>query len=198
MSRRAQQRQETRQRVYEAALEIFRRDGVVESRIEDIAQRAGVSRGTFYFHFPTREAVLAEVLVEAEAEFVAAIDALPEDAEIGAVLSATAQAMSRRWSAAPRLWMEVGLVAMRTTAEKLAKGQGTDGIRAALGRRFAASARSGQLSQLVPPQVLSDFYLANAFAVAVSWSAEPGIMPLEQALQASAVLFLDGARSRQS
>jgi len=32
------------------------------SLAEDIAQLAGVSRGTFYFHFPTKEAVLMEYL----------------------------------------------------------------------------------------------------------------------------------------
>ena len=36
MSRREQQRQETRRKVFEAALVVFRRDGVADSRIEDI------------------------------------------------------------------------------------------------------------------------------------------------------------------
>ena len=195
-SRRQQQRQETRRKVFEAALNIFRRDGVSESRIEDIATRAGVSRGTFYFHFPTKEAVLSELLVTAEADFTAEIDALPADAPIEDVLNTTAMAMARPWSAEPSLWMEVGLVAMRNTADKLAHGQPTDGIRAVLGRRFEHAAETGQLSTLVPHQIIADFYLANAFAVAVSWSTNPDIMPLAGALQAAAILFLDGARGR--
>jgi AcrR family transcriptional regulator len=196
VSRREQQRQETRRKVFEAALHIFRRDGVSESRIEDIATLAGVSRGTFYFHFPTKEAVLTELLLTAEADFTAEIDALPADAPIEDVLNTTAAAMARPWSAEPLLWMEVGLVAMRNTADKLAHGKPTDGIRAVLGRRFEAAAGTGELSGLVPAQIIADFYLANAFAVAVSWSTNPDIMPLDAALRAAAILFLDGARVR--
>jgi len=196
VSRREQQRQETRRKVFEAALTIFRRDGVAESRIEDIATLAGVSRGTFYFHFPTKDAVLSELLLTAEADFTAEIDALPAGAPIEDVLNTTAAAMARPWSAEPLLWMEVGLVAMRNTADKLAHGQPTDGIRAVLGRRFEAAAGTGQLSSLVPAQIIADFYLANAFAVAVSWSTNPDIMPLVDALKAAAILFLDGARVR--
>ena len=55
------QREETRQRVYETALEEFRRSGMAAADVGKIAAEAGVARGTFYFHFPTKEHVLAEL-----------------------------------------------------------------------------------------------------------------------------------------
>jgi AcrR family transcriptional regulator len=55
------QRLETRQRVYEAAVAEFRRSGVADGDIGAIISAAGVARGTFYFHFPTKEHVLEEV-----------------------------------------------------------------------------------------------------------------------------------------
>ncbi|QDX80539.1 hypothetical protein B9N43_04290 [Denitratisoma sp. DHT3] len=54
------QRQETFNRVYEAALAEFRRVGVDQSRVSDICERAGVAKGTFFFHFPTKDHVLLE------------------------------------------------------------------------------------------------------------------------------------------
>lgn len=54
------QRQETFVRVYEAALEEFRRVGVDKARVSDICQLAGVAKGTFFFHFPTKDDVLLE------------------------------------------------------------------------------------------------------------------------------------------
>lgn len=54
------QRQETFSRVYEAALEEFRREGVDQARVSDICARAGVAKGTFFFHFPTKDHVLLE------------------------------------------------------------------------------------------------------------------------------------------
>ena len=59
--RRQAQRLETRQRVYEAAVAEFRRSGVAEADIGAIISAARVARGTFYFHFPTKEHVLEEV-----------------------------------------------------------------------------------------------------------------------------------------
>ena len=191
-SRRERQRLETRQRVFEAAVEVFRRAGVNAAKIEDITKLAEVSRGTFYFHFPTKEHVLTELLLVEEAELVERVEAVPPEATIEQVLAAAAGAIAERWSEEPELFVEVGVVGLRNTAATLASGPG--GIRASLAERFELAAQRGQLTDAVPPQILADFYLANAFAVAVGWSTNP-ILPLDQALQASALLFLNGARS---
>lgn len=58
---RAAQRLETRQRVYTAAIAEFKRSGMADADIGAIISDAGVARGTFYFHFPTKEHVLEEV-----------------------------------------------------------------------------------------------------------------------------------------
>lgn len=58
---RAAQRLETRERVFHAAVAEFQRDGADGADIRAIVEAAGVARGTFYFHFPTRQHVLAEL-----------------------------------------------------------------------------------------------------------------------------------------
>lgn len=58
---RDERREETRERVYEAALAEFRASGLAAADVGKIAAAAGVARGTFYFHFPTKEHVLAEL-----------------------------------------------------------------------------------------------------------------------------------------
>ena len=60
-TQRERQRAETRERLFQAALAEFRRHGVAGARIEQIATSVGVVRGTFYFHFPTKEHVLQEL-----------------------------------------------------------------------------------------------------------------------------------------
>ena len=64
-------RQQTRQRVSAAALAEFKRTGLADADVGDIAAAAGVARGTFYFHFPTKEHVLAELERHEEARLVA-------------------------------------------------------------------------------------------------------------------------------
>lgn len=194
MTQRDQQRMETRRKVYDAAIEVFRRDGVQECRIEDIATLAGVSRGTFYFHFPTKDAVLMEFLGEAEDAFVEVVQALPDDADIEAVVGATATAMAMSWSADPHLFVEVGAVALRRTADSLQSREAAYGIREELARRFELSAERGQLLDGVPPQSLADLILASFFAAAMGWTQNKADLSLDTALHGVGFLFLHGAR----
>jgi AcrR family transcriptional regulator len=45
-----------------AAEEIFSERGLAHAKVEDIAKRAGVSKGAFYLHFDSKEAALKEVV----------------------------------------------------------------------------------------------------------------------------------------
>src|SRR5437879_1009396 len=54
-------RLETRARLFDAAWSEISRRGFGAAAVSAIAASAGVVRGTFYFHFPTKEHVLIEV-----------------------------------------------------------------------------------------------------------------------------------------
>jgi TetR/AcrR family transcriptional repressor of uid operon len=73
-SGRAAQRLETRERVYMAAIAEFRRAGMAAADVSVIARAAGVARGTFYFHFPAKEHVLAELERHEEARLAAQLE----------------------------------------------------------------------------------------------------------------------------
>jgi AcrR family transcriptional regulator len=68
------QRQETRKRVYAAAVAEFRRVGMAAADVSVIVKEAGVARGTFYFHFPTKEHILAELERHEEARLAAQLE----------------------------------------------------------------------------------------------------------------------------
>lgn len=78
-------RLETRARLYDAALDEISRRGLAAADVSAIAAAAGVVRGTFYFHFPTKE----HVLVEAERnEETRIVDELGDaDGDLEAVLA---------------------------------------------------------------------------------------------------------------
>jgi AcrR family transcriptional regulator len=46
----------------DAARSEFARHGIDRARVEDVARRAGVSKGAFYLHFETKEAAFQEIL----------------------------------------------------------------------------------------------------------------------------------------
>jgi AcrR family transcriptional regulator len=52
---------QTRARLLEAAKAIFEENGFLEARISDIAERAGLSHGSFYHYFDSKEQIFREV-----------------------------------------------------------------------------------------------------------------------------------------
>lgn len=80
------QRLETRARLFDAAVAEISRSGLAGADVSAIAAEAGVVRGTFYFHFPTKEHVMVELERYEEAKIVEKLDATPT-LPLGAVLA---------------------------------------------------------------------------------------------------------------
>jgi len=56
----------TRARLLAAAKSVFEEDGFLDARISDISQRAGLSHGSFYHYFESKEEVFREVALAVE------------------------------------------------------------------------------------------------------------------------------------
>lgn len=193
---REQQREETRRRLYEAALELFRRDGVAACRIDDIVRQAGVSRGSFYFHFPTKEDVLIDLMRDTERRITAALDELPADAALSQVIDSVIGSLVAIWEPDPSLLPEVGSVGLRTAASELAATDSSR-LRSKLAARFRAAARRGELSSLLPAEMLSDLYLGHTLTGLLAWFGNQAAS-MRAVLQAVTTLFWSGAGSGAS
>lgn len=62
---------QTRARLVEAAKNVFEETGFLEARISDIAERAGLSHGSFYHYFDSKEQIFREVAEAQEAHLTA-------------------------------------------------------------------------------------------------------------------------------
>lgn len=185
-------REQTRRRLYEAALAIFRRDEVATCRIDDIAIAAGVSRGSFYFHYPTKEHVLIEYMRETELQICRAVDLLPATAPLTQVLDTVGTALAQIWQPDPRLLPDVAAVGLRYAATALTDSE-SGRLRKTLADRFAAAAQRGELSTLLPPEILSDLYLGNTLAGLLAWYGHQET-PLKTVLQSTNILFFGGVQ----
>jgi|SRR5688572_25822233 AcrR family transcriptional regulator len=58
--RRARKKAQTRQAIYDAAMRLFLARGYDAVTVEDVCAAADVAKGTFFLHFPTKDALLAE------------------------------------------------------------------------------------------------------------------------------------------
>lgn len=64
MRQRQLRKENTRERIIEAAYAEFGRRGILATRVEDVAKAAGVSHGTVFLHFKSQEALISEVIGE--------------------------------------------------------------------------------------------------------------------------------------
>ena len=173
---------------------MFRRDGVDACRIDDIATAAGTSRGTFYFHFPTKEHVLLERMRETEDEICDAIARVAETAPVDEVLGVLNIKLAEIWTPDPSLLPDVTGAALRLAATTMVDQESTR-MRSVLAARFRAGLARGEIVARLPADVLSDLYLGHVLAALLAWYGNRGI-PLPIMLSAVTDLFWNGAKVR--
>ncbi len=76
---RAEKSEARRQAIVAAALDEFCARGFAATRIEDVAARAGVAKGTIYLHFDDKQALLREIVTTMLVPLVATLEAPPPD-----------------------------------------------------------------------------------------------------------------------
>jgi AcrR family transcriptional regulator len=67
---------QTRARLLDAAKEIFEENGFLDARISDIAERAGLSHGSFYHYFDSKEEIFREVATAVDDELSEPLDTI--------------------------------------------------------------------------------------------------------------------------
>ena len=85
---RAEKSEARRQAIVTAALEEFCARGFAATRLDDVAARAGVAKGTIYLHFDDKEALFREIVGTMLVPLVAVLEeAPPPDVSIRAVIA---------------------------------------------------------------------------------------------------------------
>jgi AcrR family transcriptional regulator len=70
--------EERPRQILDAALAVFGEHGLADARLDDIAKRAGLSKGTIYLYFPNKEELFREVVRTSVIAFIARAEALFE------------------------------------------------------------------------------------------------------------------------
>jgi len=81
----------TRRKILESAVDLFSELGYGETGLADVLQRAGVSKGAFYYHFDSKEAVATAIIEEFSAKVQRSARNLfdPAAPELSGVISST-------------------------------------------------------------------------------------------------------------
>jgi AcrR family transcriptional regulator len=190
-TRRAQQKEATRAHLFDVAMRLFDHDGYEAVNIDDIVRASRVARGTFYFHFPSKEDILYEAVRRGEREIVARMAAVPAAAPLGDVLAAICNGFAATWGERRELLVQAGVVGLRRTIST-ARARAEEPLRLELVPRVERALAKGELSSMLPAQMLADVFLLNVFAALMAW-APAGEPSLGVVMPGVIDLFLRGA-----
>jgi AcrR family transcriptional regulator len=179
VSAREAQRLQTRARLFEAAVAEIDRSGLAGTDVAAIAAAVGVSRGTFYFHFPTKEHVLVELERAEEANIVAKLaDEASKPGDLMTVLTLLVhEVLAAEQRLGPVIFRDMlGLhfSATRPVEDELGEHPLAEFVIAAI----TAAQAAGRASRDADPGELGVIFLTGLFAllatrVAASWERSP-------------------------
>jgi len=118
LSLRVRKKARQRAELLQAAADLFRQNGYEPTRMDDVANRAGVSTPTVYNYFSTKQQILIEILRQGWRDTVAALDALlanPPDDPVEALALLIRTEMGEVRSAEDKqLWREIMAATVRS------------------------------------------------------------------------------------
>lgn len=181
-------RQRSRAALLDAAIELFQRQGVSATKLEEICEAADVSARTFFNHFESREHLYEAIARQRGAQLAALVEARAESGrpfkgQLGGLLEDIGAYVSAR--PAYRELMREMLSLRHEGGSETARQLGD-----ALLHFVAAGAARGDVTRRHRPEVLADLVL-GAITTALSRWCEDERYDLQQELAQSARALLD-------
>ena len=148
------ERQET---ILRSACGVFVRDGFHAASMKDICAAAGMSPGSVYRYYPSKEALIQALIESDRTRWLAAMDALPMERGLMAALEALAELgledLENRGFL--RLWVETSAEASRNPRVAGLLRETDQVLQGRLADLIRSAQRSGSIASETAPQVLS-------------------------------------------
>ncbi|MDZ5442583.1 TetR family transcriptional regulator [Micromonospora sp. 4G57] len=182
---RSRRREDTRQRLFVAAVELIAEQGFSATTVDDIAARAGVAKGTVYYNFESKTVLFEELLRHGigllTAEFRAAVAGLPPREALAALVRAELEYIRRYRAFAQLLLSEM----WRTNREwqqtlRLLRGEAIEVI----AETVRAGVASGDLPADLDVRMASSALFGVGLVVAVDWLVFQPERPIEEVQEA--------------
>ena len=190
--RRARKKARTRQGIYEAAMALFVARGYDAVTVEEICRSADVAKGTFFLHFPTKDALLSEYGREASDDIRARLAN-----HRGTAVSALRLALRTLAERAER-HLEVVRLTVRETMERPEAIRENTEIGRNLGTLLADVVRRGQsageLRRGVVPEIAAAVLVGSYFTIVNLWATGSDRFDLTDAIDQALKLVLSGLR----
>jgi AcrR family transcriptional regulator len=167
---RTRRRADTKQRLYEAAVELIAEQGFSATTVDDIALRAKVAKGTVYYNFASKTALFEELLRHGIGlltdEFRSAVRGLPPREAVAALVRAQLEYIRRYRAFAQLLLSEMWRTNREWQQTLLLLREQAIGV---IAETVQAGVDSGDLPADLDVRVASSALFGVGLVVAVDW-----------------------------
>ena len=192
---------ETKKKLYEIAERLFTERNFSDVNVEDITDEAGITKGAFYVHFESKDALVAILIADhaacADANYKTFVETLPNDMPISEVLLALTQKI------ADELMDTIGCENMKKVYQMLLSGTaGTEAVKG-YGRELYAlvysilekGLRSGEFTSSLPPETLSRHFVMAIRGVSYEWCVRYPDFNLREQVISHIRLLIEGIKA---
>jgi AcrR family transcriptional regulator len=177
---RTRRRADTRQRLYEAAVELIAEQGFSATTVDDIALRAKVAKGTVYYNFASKTALFEELLRHGIGlltdEFRAAVEGLPPREAVAALIRTQLEYIRRYQAFAQLLLSEMWRTNREWQQTLILLREQAIGV---IAETVQAGVDSGDLPADLDVRVASSALFGVGLVVAVDWLVFMPDRPIE-------------------
>ena len=188
MDGRTRRRADTRQRLFEAAVELIAEQGFSATTVDDIALRAKVAKGTVYYNFASKSALFEELLRHGIGlltdDFRAAVEGLPAREAVAALVRAQLEYIRRYRAFAQLLLSEMWRTNREWQQTLILLREQAIGV---IAETVQAGVDAGELPADLDVRVASSALFGIGLVVAVDWLVfmpERSIEDVEESLLA--------------
>lgn len=181
---RARKQKLTRSTILDAAIDLFAEKGFDETTIDEIADRAFVSRRSFFRYFESKRDLMAQPVVNMADALKRAVDACPRDAGKNELFRFVVSALTRESAAEPRT-TKVMEIAEKCPAAREALTSSMASVQNRIEDAF-----SGRFKDPLAAQALSSLAV-SALGLAIRHWFESGVKDIETSTRKVLAAFAD-------
>ena len=189
--RRARRGSETRERLFRAAMNLFREHGFHNTTVEDITNAADVGKGTFFNYFPSKEHILG-VLGEVQGAKYDKAAALASAQETRDALHWLYHALPAEAGSSPKMVRSLFTVFLTSEAVRDFLTLGLATGRTKLQQMFREGQSRGEIPSHTRPEDLALRFQQSLFGSMFLWTLQKPAPPLEAWLDEGFDFFWSG------
>jgi len=199
MSTRIVKRETRKQEILAAATAVFAQKGFAGASVDDIVQASGISKGGLYWHFKSKDELIAAILSQFFDQEMAALDALLQTAgtapqklqQLGQQIIADVSQMSELLT----ISLEFYALAARRQSVRLELQRYFQQYGNTLATLIQAGIDEGAFDPAVSAQQAALNLIAQFEGLVLLWAVQGGNFDLEQQMTTAITLFTKGLQA---